>query len=120
VRAAAAQVILQCRFDLGDTRFGILPQKRRRLHDHAVDAIAALYRLFFDEGALQFVRLCQRAESLKRGDFVLTTNRRQWLDTGAHGFAIHVDRARAALTESAAEVRAMKVRIVAQEIKERR
>src|SRR3954467_14281143 len=49
VRAAAAQVI---RERLADLRFGWLPvriQECLRLHDHAVDAVAALHGLLVDK-----------------------------------------------------------------------
>ena len=53
VRAAAAQVGLQRRADLGvRRRCGLFSQQRLRPHDHAGDAVAALRGLLFDEGAL--------------------------------------------------------------------
>src|SRR5258706_16390256 len=70
VRAAAAEIVLQRVLDFGDAGFGIGFQKRRGLHDHAVDAITALHRLFFDEGGLQFVRLLLRPQSFERDDLV--------------------------------------------------
>ena len=43
-------------------------QESCRLHDHAVDAVAALHSLFFDEGLLERMRMRFRAEPLKGYD----------------------------------------------------
>src|SRR5689334_8664728 len=55
MRAAAAEIILQRVLDLMHARLGIFLQQGGGLHDHAIDAITALHRLFRDEGGLQFV-----------------------------------------------------------------
>src|SRR5262245_1118333 len=53
VGAAAAQVVGERGSDLFVARPLVPCQQLGRLHDHAVDAVAALHRLFLDEGLLQ-------------------------------------------------------------------
>ena len=51
---------------IADVGFGgvrLIAQQRRRGHDPAVQAIAALRCLFLDEGRLQHVRVLRRAEA---------------------------------------------------------
>src|ERR1041384_1308761 len=57
MRTAAAKIVLERGLDVGDAGLGIFLQQSRSLHDHAVDAVAALHRLLFNEGGLQLVRL---------------------------------------------------------------
>src|SRR5688500_2990982 len=56
VRAAAAQIVGERLPDLGVARALVLREQVGGLHDHAVDAVAALHRLLLDEGLLQRVR----------------------------------------------------------------
>src|SRR5258708_27901504 len=70
VRAAAAEIVLQRILDFGHAGLWIGFQKRRGLHDHAVDAIPALHRLFFDKGGLQFEGLFLGPKSFERDDLV--------------------------------------------------
>ncbi len=51
--------------------FLLVGEERRRFHDHAVDAVAALGGLFLDEGALHRMRLLRRAEAFERDDLLL-------------------------------------------------
>src|SRR4051794_35621747 len=89
-----------------------------RGHDHAVDAIAALRRLLFDEGGLQRMRILDRAETLNGRDLGLAEppDRRH---AGSRGDAVDQYRAGAALREPAAELGAVKLEIVAQNVKQR-
>ena len=100
-------------------RLLVLGQERRRLHDHAVDAVAALRGLLVDEGLLHRMRLLRRAEAFERHHLLPGVHRRQRRDAGAHRRAVDVDRASAALAEPAAEARAVKAEIVAQRIEQR-
>src|SRR5439155_4503992 len=61
MRAAAAEIVSERLLDLVVVCMGVLIEQCFRLHDHAVDAIAALHRLLVDEGLLQRVRLCRSA-----------------------------------------------------------
>ena len=53
VRAAAAKIVIQRLLDVLAAGTGVVLQKRRRLHDHAIDAVPALRGLFRDECGLQ-------------------------------------------------------------------
>src|SRR2546422_10234615 len=77
-----------------------------RCHDHAVDAVATLRRLRLDERGLDRMGLCDRAEPLERrhrsaGDRLDRRHAR------ADRLAVDDDRARAALGQAAAELRAV-------------
>src|SRR5262249_34073695 len=93
--------------------------KGRRLHDHAVDAVAALRRLLLDEGALHWVRPLRRAEAFERDYLLLCGDLRQRRDARAHGLAVDMHGAGAALTKPAAEARAMQREIVAERVEQR-
>src|SRR6185437_5605394 len=106
VGAAAAEILGERRFDLAGARPGVLAEKSGRLHDHAVDAIAALHRLLVDEGLLQPMRLLDAAETFERDDFSVADGGYRQL-ARAHRLAVDDDRAGAALPEAAAEARPM-------------
>ena len=111
MRAAAAEIARQRFPDLAVGRFGSVVQQRFGRHDHAVDAVAALGRLFIDEGLLNFVHLFGRAQAFEGGDrFILHGAHRG--DTGADGVAVHDDRTGAALSEAAAELGAVEPEVV--------
>ena len=76
----AAQVIGERVLHLRLGRFFGPGEERGRLHDHAVDAVAALRRLFLDEGALHRVQPLRRAEALERCHLLLGGERRQGRD----------------------------------------
>jgi hypothetical protein len=61
--AAAAEITRQRFSDLAVRRFGIFIQQGFARHDHAVDAVAALGRLFIDEGLLNLVHFLGRAQA---------------------------------------------------------
>src|SRR5216110_522739 len=119
VRGAAAQVLVQGLLDLALARAGIAVEQRLGGHDHAVAAVAALAGLLLDESALQRVELLDRAQSLERGDGSLRRGR-DGHRAGAHGFAVDQHGAGPALGETATELRAVQLQVVAQDVQERR
>ncbi len=78
--AAAAEVVGERLLDLRLGRLLVVGEERGGLHDHAVDAVAALHRLLLDEGALHRMRLLRRAEAFERHDLLLGGERRQRRD----------------------------------------
>ena len=99
--------------------FGFRGEEGGRLHDHAVDAVAALHRLLLDEGALHRVQIFRRAQPFQRDDLVAVADRGQRQHARAHGLAVDVHGAGAALREAAAEARPVQSEIVAQHIEQR-
>src|SRR5437764_8155421 len=118
VRAAATKVLGERSADLLLGRIACGLQERGGLHDHAVDAIAALHRLLVDERLLQRVRLRRRSETFERHEFLPRGGRHRH-GAGTHGLAVEVHRARAALTQPAAEARSMHPEVIAQRIEQR-
>src|SRR5437879_3475846 len=104
--------------DLGIGRLRLLFQERRRGHDPAVDAVAALRHLLFDVGGLQRMRLFGGAEA-PDGGHLASGHGRERHHAGAHRLAVQMHGARAALRESAAEVRIAHPEVVAQRVQER-
>src|SRR5215813_821188 len=104
MRATAAEIILQLGFDLLLGWVRVAPQQRGGLHDHAVDAVPALYRLLLDEGLLYRMRMAVGAEALERDD-VAGVDRGERYDARPHRLAIHENRAGSALTQAAAKAR---------------
>ena len=117
--AAAAQIRLQLGADLRIGRLGVFPQQRLRPHHHAGDAVAALRRLLFHEGALDRRRRLDGAEAFQRRH-LLALEQQQRRDAGQHRLAVDDHRARAALTEPAAELGGIEFEFVAQHIEQRR
>ena len=89
-------------------RMRIVLQQCLRPHHHAGDAVAALRRLFLDEGVLHRVH----AEPLDRAD-VAAGQRGERHQAGEHRLAIHHHRAGAALPQPAAEFGAIQPEFVA-------
>src|SRR5687767_6758451 len=89
VRAAAAQVGCERLPDLILTRVPVRCEQRGGLHDHAVDAVAALHRLLLDEGLLQRVRPLRGAQPFERDD-LLAGGGRDRHAARAHGPAVDV------------------------------
>jgi hypothetical protein len=54
LECAATANVRHCGIDVCISGFRFLPQKSGSSHDHAVLAIAALWRLFFDPSLLDF------------------------------------------------------------------
>src|SRR6266571_3931789 len=117
--AAATEIAGERLSDIGLARLLVLRQERGGLHDHAVDAVAALHRLRVDEGLLHRMRLLDRAEALQRNDLLGLRELADRRDARAHGDAVDVDRAGAALAEPAAEARPVQLEVVAQRIEQR-
>src|SRR5258706_13784111 len=105
--------------DLRLARLGILGEQRLRGHDHAVAAEAALARLLLDERRLQPARLLRRAQALERGD-ALAGEIRDRRHARARLAAFDQHRAGAALPQAAAELRAVPLQAVAQDVEQRR
>src|SRR6516225_8334629 len=118
VCAAAAKIIRQLGFDISFAGLGIAQQESGGLHDHAVDAIAALHGLLFDKGFLERMRLCIRAKALKRDD--LAFDRRHWGNARANRRSINVHGAGAALAETTPETWTVQAEFIAQDIEQRR
>src|SRR5215470_14005552 len=118
VRAAAAEVSGQRLLDLVVRRSGVGVEQRFGGHDHAVDAIAALKRLFIDESFLQRMKLLCRSESFQSRHRAIA-NGLNFGHAGTDGFTVHDDRTSAALSEAATEFRPVQLEIVAQNVKQR-
>ena len=86
--------------------------------DDAIQTIAALRGLFFDEGFLNGVQPVYRAQPFERDNFKIL-HRLHRRDAGADRLAFHEDRAGSALAETATELRAVEGEVVTQYIKQR-
>src|SRR5271154_6242120 len=118
VRSTPAQVVGQCLLDLRLGRIFVRRDERRCLHDHAVDAVAALHGLFIDECSLQRMRFFRRAKSLESHNAV-ADRADGGKNAGADGAAVEMYGAGAALAEAAAEARAVQTEIVTQRVQQR-
>ena len=119
VGTAAAEMTGQRLADIGVGRTRFLIQQFLGLHDHAVDAIAALRGLLVDEGLLQRMRLLDGAERLDGGDLGIA-ERADRGDAGARRLAVDQHRAGAALRQPTAELRPGEEQIVPQHVEQRR
>jgi hypothetical protein len=102
MRAAAALQASQPVADVGLGGVRLVAQQRRRGHDPAVQAIAALRRLLMDEGRLQRVRVFRRADA-GEGDDLGGADLGDRQRAGALRRAVDMHGAGAALAQSAAE-----------------
>lgn len=110
--AATTQIAGQCLTDFSVTGRGISIQQGFGGHDHAVQAITALRRLFFNKSALHRMQMLAIAQPFQRGD--LTAGHTQSRDhAGACGNAVNQYGACAALSEAAAVLWAIERQIVA-------
>jgi len=119
VRSAATKVAVECRTNVGISRFWIAVKQRLRDHDHAGDAIAALSGLFIDESLLESVRLAvfhQPGQSRDRSTYGSLSSGL----TGPDRFSINQDCARAALRQAAAELGPVLIEVVVKYKKQRR
>src|SRR2546430_2653543 len=87
MRPAAAEVVRQRAPDVALARLLVLGEEGGRLHDHAVDAVAALGGLLVDEGLLHAMQLLAAGEALERHDLLLPFDRGQRSLARAHGLA---------------------------------
>ena len=77
-RMEASSTLWSCGIlDVGFAWLWVCGEESGRLHDHAVDAIAALRRLFLDKGALQRMQIFLGAQSFQRHDLVVFADRGQ-------------------------------------------
>src|SRR5262245_8457300 len=104
--------------DLGVGRLLVAAEQRRRGHDPAVDAVAALRHLLLDIGLLQRMRLLGRAEAGERDDLG-SADCRNRRDAGADRLPVEMHGAGAALRKAAAEMRIVEAEVVAQRIEQR-
>src|SRR5262245_26659565 len=105
MRSAAAKISSERILDVGLAWLRASCQEGCCLHDHTVNAIAALRRLFLDEGALHRVQIVRRAQSFERHDLAVFVKRGQRQHAGADRLAIEVHGTGAALRETASETR---------------
>src|SRR5215813_11537486 len=106
VSATTAEIRLHMRTDFRVGRRRIVIEQGLRAHDHAGDAIPALGRLLSDKGLLQDSGFLFGAQPLHRDD-TSTLQGADWGDARVNGHAVEHDRAGTALTQSAAEFRAI-------------
>src|SRR5215468_7308889 len=104
--------------DLQVARPGIAIEQRLGRHDHAVAAEAALTRLLLDEGALERMQLVHGAQALDSRD--AARRRRHRRDARTDRLAVHQHGAGATLGETAAELRAVELQVVSEDVEERR
>lgn len=105
VTTAAAEYRVQSFLDVLVARVGVPVQQHLGIHNYAVHAIAALCRLFFDEGCLQRVRIGNAAQPFQCR-YVLILDDADRSDTGKDGVPLHDHRARSALAQTTTESRA--------------
>src|SRR5712691_9070069 len=105
IRTAAADVPRHRGVDVAIGRAGLGGEQRRRGHDLAGLAIAALRHLQIDPGLLNFSAGGGCTNGLDRRD-ALAGDCRDRRDARAHRLAIDMDRASAAQSEAATELRA--------------
>jgi len=80
MRGTTAEIVGERVLDLSFGRLFGRRQECGRLHDHAVDAVAALHRLLIDEGALHGVQLARGGKPFERDHLLLRGQRRQRRD----------------------------------------
>src|SRR5213592_4589511 len=105
ISTAAADVPRHRGVDVAISRVGVGREQRRRGHDLAGLAIAALRHLERDPGLLDLLASGGGADGLDRGD-ALAGRGGDRRDARAHRLAVDVDGARAAQRNAAAEFRA--------------
>src|SRR5438309_9146289 len=119
VRTAATDVPRHCGVDIAVGWVGICGEQRRRGHDLAGLAIAALRHLQLDPGLLNLSAGGCGPNGLDRGD-ALAGDCRDRRDARAHRLAIDMDRASATQSEAATEFRAGHSEHIAQHPEHRR
>src|SRR5690606_37388963 len=119
VASAAAEVALQPVANLLFGRIRVALEQVGRGHDHAGRAVAALQAVLLPEAFLDRVQLAVLGHALDRRDLSTISLDRQ---DGARldRLAVQMDRAGAALAGVAANVRAGKPKVLAQEMNEQR
>lgn len=120
ISAAAAQVAVHRRVDIGIGGLGLVLQKRRRRHDLACLAITALRHVVIDPRGLQRMQLAVLAgEAFDRRDLLICggSDRNR---AGANGCAVQVNGARAALSDTTTVLRADEAQMISQHPQQRR
>ena len=105
LEGAAAADVGDRRVDVGVGRLRLLLEQRRDRHDHAALAVAALRNIVIDPGLLHLVQHAVLREPFDRGD-LLAGHRGERHRARAHGDAVDVHGAGAALRDAAAVFRA--------------
>lgn len=109
--AAPAEIAGEALFDLVECGVGCFLQQGGCSHDHAAGAVAALRRLFGDEGGLDGVRLFRRTETFERGDGVSGYLFDRG-DAGSDGLVVNHDCTGTTLCQAAAEFGTVEVEFV--------
>src|SRR3569623_1517499 len=117
--AATAKVRLHMASNLFVRRVRRLVEESLRLHHHAGNAVTALGRLFDDKSLLKLARLVSVHQAFKRGDLAIA-DRRDRQKAGERRAPVDMDHAGTALSEPAAEARAVQFEIVPENVKKRR
>lgn len=104
--------------DLVFGRMAIPGKKGRRLHDHAVDAVAALRGLFVDECLLQRVGVFSRPKTFESDDFGIGHggNRHH---AAAQCLPVVVHGASPALRQPTAKVKPVQSKMITQRVQQR-
>jgi hypothetical protein len=119
VRAAKAEVGSHLLLDFIVRWMRSRAPRGLRAHHPAGNAVAALGRLFVDEGLLQFVRLALFEQAFKRCDLA-RADRGDRHDAGIRRSSFDMNHARAALPQAAAKFGAVQPEFIPQDIEERR
>src|ERR1700722_10009044 len=117
MRAATAKISAQLVAHLRFGGFRYALQKRRGLHDHAVNAVATLHRLLIDEGLLQGMQPLRRTQPFKRRDIALDPA--DWINARANRAAVQMHGAGPALAQSATKARPVQLQIISEEVEQR-
>src|SRR4029078_3389575 len=89
--SAAAKVVGKRILDGCFGRLLVLGEESRRLHDHSVDAVAALRGLLVDKGLLHPVRFFRRAKAFQRDNLLVHIDRRKRRDACAARARVDTD-----------------------------
>src|ERR1700732_3167621 len=101
VRAAAAQMFVERRHDVGPARTRIAVEQRLGGYQNPREAIATLAGLLREDRLLERMQLLAVAQSFDRGDG-LARDGRDFARAGVHRLAVQEHHAGAALLEAAA------------------
>src|SRR5579859_61332 len=118
VAATTTQVVRQPGANVGLCRARVGVEQDHRLHDHAVGAVAALRRLFLNEGLLEGMELTVNGQAFERRHWLIYGA--DWNAAGSHGAVADMDGARAALAQPAAKARTVEAELIAEHIQQRR
>src|SRR5690606_2928523 len=114
VGSAPADVVVERSPDFFFRGFAVLLEEGCRLHDHAVDTVAALHRLFLDEGGLDRMGVLRCTQTFEGGDFRGRIQRADADRARTGRTAVNQHRAGAALPHSATEPRALETKVVSE------